>query len=99
MVAIETRQVTRSFGDADAVVFALKGIDLTIRAGESVAITGRSGSGKSTLLHLLAGIDTPTSGQVLVGGQDLATMSDDARTLLRRQRSASSSSRSTCCPT
>lgn len=86
MVVLETRQVVKTFGDADARVEALRGVDLAIKKGEMVAIMGRSGSGKSTLLTLLGGIDVPTSGQVLLEGRDLATMSDDQRTLVRRQR-------------
>ncbi|GAA0313805.1 ABC transporter ATP-binding protein [Kineococcus aurantiacus] len=63
---------------------ALDGVDVTVRAGESVAVMGPSGSGKTTLLHVLAGIVRPTSGTVELAGQDLAPMSDTRRTLLRR---------------
>lgn len=64
---------------------ALAGVDLTIAAGESVAIMGPSGSGKTTLLHCLAGILPPTSGQVMWNGRDLGSMSERERTALRRQ--------------
>jgi putative ABC transport system ATP-binding protein len=64
---------------------ALGGVDLTIRAGESVAVMGPSGSGKTTLLHVLAGILRPTGGQVLWRGRDIARMSDRERTVLRRK--------------
>src|SRR6185436_16756405 len=67
-------------------VEALRGVDLGVQQGELLAIMGRSGSGKSTLLTLLGGVDVPTSGQVLLEGVDLATMSDDQRTLIRRRR-------------
>jgi len=72
-VAVEARGVTRLYPGR---VVALAGLDLTVRYGEMVAITGPSGCGKSTLLHLLAAIDTPTSGSVSVAGQDLAHVHD-----------------------
>jgi len=83
---LETRQLRKAFGEGDARVEALRGVDLRVKAGEMVAIMGRSGSGKSTLLTLLGGVDTPTSGQVLLEGRDLASMIDSQRTLIRRQR-------------
>ena len=69
-----------------ALFEALRGVDLTIRPGEFVAVMGPSGAGKSTLLHLIAGLDAPTAGEVVVGGQPLASLDDDALTLLRRRR-------------
>lgn len=86
MDVIETRSLTKQFGAGDVRVDALWGIDLRIEQSEFVAIMGSSGSGKSTLLTLLGGIDVPTSGQVLLEGTDLATLSDDARTIMRRRR-------------
>jgi putative ABC transport system ATP-binding protein len=83
---LETREVRKAFGSDEAKVEALRGVDLQISAGEFVAIMGRSGSGKSTLLSLLGGVDLPTSGQILLEGNDLASMTDDQRTLMRRQR-------------
>jgi putative ABC transport system ATP-binding protein len=62
-----------------------EGIDLELRQAEYLAIMGESGVGKSTLLNLLAGLDTPDSGRVVLEGVDLATLDDDARTLLRRR--------------
>jgi putative ABC transport system ATP-binding protein len=67
-------------------VEALRGIDLTIRHGEFVALMGPSGSGKSSLLHLLAGLDHPTAGSIRVGGSDLASLDEDARALMRRRQ-------------
>ena len=75
-LAVEVKGVTRVFSGQ---VNALAGVDLTVANGETVAITGPSGCGKSTLLHLLAAIDAPTSGSVLVGGQDLAEIRDLSR--------------------
>jgi putative ABC transport system ATP-binding protein len=86
MFVLETRQVRKSFGEGEAQVEALRGVDLGVSTGEMLAIMGRSGSGKSTLLTLLGGVDVPTSGQVFLEGTDLATLSDDQRTLIRRRR-------------
>jgi putative ABC transport system ATP-binding protein len=72
-LAVEVEGVTRVY---PGQVNALAGVDLAVEYGETVAITGPSGCGKSTLLHLLAGIDTPTSGSVTVAGKDLAHLHD-----------------------
>ena len=72
--AIELHEVVKVFDDG--AVRALNGVSLRIDVGESVAVTGPSGCGKSTLLHLLACLDSPTSGTLAVGGRDLATLSD-----------------------
>ena len=86
MAVLETRALTKTYGSGEFRVEALRGIDLTIEQGEFLAIMGPSGSGKSTLLHLLGGVDAPSGGQVLVEGVDLASLSDDQRTIMRRQR-------------
>jgi ABC-type lipoprotein export system ATPase subunit len=65
--------------------FALRDVSFSIPSGEKVAIMGRSGSGKSTLLHLAAGIDVPSQGEVSISDHDLSTLSERARTLLRRR--------------
>ena len=83
---LETRQLRKSFGEGEAAVEALKGVDIGVASGEMLAIMGRSGSGKSTLLTMLGGVDVPTTGQVLLEGKDLASMTDDQRTLIRRRR-------------
>ena len=77
--------LTRRYGDGEAAVDALRGVTLTVKQGELVAVMGPSGSGKSTLMHLLAALDKPTSGTVEIAGQDVGSLSDRAVTLLRRE--------------
>lgn len=83
MLLIE--RVAKSFGHAPArrVLFD---VSLELRVGEYIAIMGDSGTGKSTLLNLIAGLDSPDSGRIVVDGEDLAAMDDAARTRLRRSR-------------
>ncbi len=85
-LAAEARGLARTYRHGTQTVEALRGVDLAVRRGEFVAVMGPSGSGKSTLLHLLAGLDQPTAGGVLIDGADLAGMNDDELTLLRRRR-------------
>ncbi|HXJ08691.1 MAG TPA: ATP-binding cassette domain-containing protein, partial [Burkholderiales bacterium] len=83
-VVIACRDMQKVYrGPQDVAV--LLGIDLEIRAGERIAITGRSGSGKSTLLHLLGGLDTPTSGTVAVQGRSLSEIGEAERGRLRNE--------------
>jgi putative ABC transport system ATP-binding protein len=87
MYVLETRNLKKVYGaDGEVSVHALRGINLQVRKGELLAIMGPSGSGKSTLLHILGGVETPSSGQVLLEGVDLATLNDDQRTIIRRER-------------
>jgi putative ABC transport system ATP-binding protein len=87
MYVLETRGLRKNYGaEGEVCVHALRGVDLQVRKGELLAIMGPSGSGKSTLLHILGGVETPSGGQVLLEGVDLATMNDDQRTIIRRQR-------------
>ena len=87
MYVLETRGLKKDYGaEGEVCVHALRGVDLQVRKGELLAIMGPSGSGKSTLLHILGGVETPSSGQVLLEGVDLAAMNDDQRTLIRRER-------------
>ena len=79
------RDVHRSHVQGSTTVHALRGVDLTVGPGELVAVMGPSGSGKSTLLHVAGGLDTPTSGEVLVEGRDLAVLSPRAAAAVRRR--------------
>jgi len=76
----------RYYGSGAAEVRALNGVDVSFGTGEFTAIMGPSGSGKSTLMHCMAGLDTLTSGQVFIDGEDVSTMSDRERTMLRRDK-------------
>lgn len=82
---LRVHNVTKSFGEAQRRR-VLNGVSLELRAGEYVAIMGESGAGKSTLLNLIAGLDTPDSGSIHVGGAELTALDDAARTRLRRAR-------------
>ncbi len=81
---LELREVTRIHGEGETEVHALRGVSFAAYAGELVAVMGPSGSGKSTLLTLAGGLDTPTSGQVLIEGRDLAPLGQRGRAQLRR---------------
>jgi putative ABC transport system ATP-binding protein len=83
---LETRKVIRTFDQAGTPVEVLRGVDLVVREGETVAVLGQSGSGKSTLLALLAGLDRPTSGEIHLGGQDLVRLNEEALAALRARR-------------
>ena len=84
-VVVAAHGVTRTYGEGDAVVHALRGIDLEIPRGQFTAVMGPSGSGKSTLMHILAGLDQPTEGSVTIEGEEITTMGDQELTLLRRR--------------
>lgn len=85
MTILELRGVSKTYGHGPTEVHALVDIDLTVEAGELVAIMGPSGSGKSTLLTIAGSLEQPTSGAVLVEGRDLTTMSARERARLRRR--------------
>jgi len=81
---VELRGVTRVYGAGDAAVHALRGIDLRIAPGESLAVMGPSGSGKSTCMNVLGCLDTPTAGSYRFEGVEVAELARDQRALLRR---------------
>lgn len=81
---IKAINISRKFGTGDAAVTAVKDVNLKVKQGEFLAITGRSGSGKTTLLNLLGGLDQPTQGQILLQNRDLSDMSDPEMVKLRR---------------
>ena len=83
---IELQGLTKTYGTGDAAFQALKGIDLTIRAGEFVAIIGPSGSGKSTLMNVLGCLSRPTSGSYKLGGVEVSGLSRDQRARIRNER-------------
>ncbi|MGD2162079.1 MAG: ABC transporter ATP-binding protein [Anaerolineales bacterium] len=86
MNVVQTKNLTRIFGSGAAQVVALDHVSLHVGHGEFVAVMGPSGCGKSTLLHLIGGLDRPTEGSVMIEGQDLSALDDDALTDLRRKR-------------
>jgi putative ABC transport system ATP-binding protein len=84
-VAARAVALSKIYGEGDAAVRALDGVSVDFDRARYTAIMGPSGSGKSTLLHCMAGLDTPTSGQVFIGDVDLTMLSEKALTLLRRR--------------
>ena len=85
-VALEARGLTKRYRRGDAEVTGVEGLDLRLDAGEFVALVGPSGCGKSTLLHLCGAMDRPTAGDVMLEGQSVGALDDDALTRLRRTR-------------
>ncbi len=85
MSVLETVDLRKYYGTDPNVTLALDGVSLRVDKGEFVAVVGTSGSGKSTLLHMMGGLDTPTSGSVLVRGEDLAKKNEEALTIFRRR--------------
>lgn len=81
---IELHQIVKSYGKGDAIAYALRGVDLSIKMGEFVAIMGPSGSGKSTAMNIIGCLDTPTEGKYLFQGVDVSSLERDQRALLRR---------------
>ena len=82
---VSAHGVTRRYGEGETAVDALGGVSLEVARGRLTAIMGPSGSGKSTLMHILAGLDRPTSGEVMLAGADITRMNDTELTRLRRE--------------
>jgi putative ABC transport system ATP-binding protein len=81
---VEAQGLSRTYGEGDAGVEALRGVSLAVEESRLTAIMGPSGSGKSTLMHILAGLDRPTAGSVVIDGVEITELSDTKLTLLRR---------------
>src|SRR2546422_5739124 len=82
--AVAAQDLTRRYGSGDTSVDALRGVSLEVQHEHLTAVMGPSGSGKSTLMHILAGLDKPTSGTVMIDGREITTMDDGELTQLRR---------------
>src|SRR6185295_18000493 len=86
MAIVAAEGVVKTYGEGRAARRVLDGVDLTVAAGEIVAILGRSGSGKSTLLHLIGGLDRPDAGTIAVAGEPVTGASEKALSALRRRQ-------------
>ncbi len=87
-VIVRTESLSRTFGHGQSAVHALRGVTMTVRRGELIAVCGRSGSGKTTLLNVLSGLDKPTSGKAWVAGLEVTAMNRDEQLRLRREHVA-----------
>src|SRR3954469_16657325 len=81
---VTATDLVRRYGDGETAVHALRGVSVDIAEGRLTAVMGPSGSGKSTLMHILAGLDSPTAGEVTIAGVDIGRLDDAALTKLRR---------------
>ncbi|ENK1243817.1 ABC transporter ATP-binding protein [Clostridium botulinum] len=85
MNLLEVKSISKTYGNGEAAVHALKDISFSVPKGEFVAIVGESGSGKSTLLNMIGALDMPTSGKVFIDGKDIFSMKDSNLTIFRRR--------------
>ncbi len=83
---LQTENLTKTYKIGKVETHALRGVSLDIKAGEFVAVMGQSGCGKSTLLHLLGGLLSPTSGKIIIDGEDISQITDAKRTDIRRRK-------------
>lgn len=86
MKILEVNHLSKTYGKGDTMVKALDDVSFSVEQGEFVAIIGPSGSGKSTLLHILGGVDTPTSGSVIIGNEDISKLNETALAVFRRRQ-------------
>lgn len=85
MKLLEVNAISKTYGNGETAVKALKDVSFSVPKGEFVAVVGESGSGKSTLLNMIGALDTPTSGNVLIDGNDILRMNDEKLTIFRRR--------------
>ena len=85
MAVLEVKELTKKYGQGEAEVIALDQVSFSVERGEFVAIIGASGSGKSTLMNMIGGIDHPTSGSVVIEGNDISSMNEDELAVFRRR--------------
>ena len=86
MAILTTENLVKTYGTGDNAFNAVDGISMSVEQGEFVAIVGQSGSGKSTLMHLLGGVDRPTSGRILIDGNEINAMNNDKLAIFRRRQ-------------
>lgn len=86
MDIVRMENVSKVYGTAENQVWALHGVNLTVEKGETLAVVGASGSGKSTLLHIMGGVDSPTSGKVIIDDKDITALTDEQMSVFRRRK-------------
>ena len=86
MNIVTMENVTKVYGENETRVWGLHDVNLTVEKGETLAVVGASGSGKSTLLHLMGGVDTPTSGKIVVDGKEITRLDDERMSIFRRRK-------------
>ena len=85
MAVLEVKELTKKYGEGESEVIALDHVSFSVERGEFVAIIGASGSGKSTLMNMIGGIDHPTSGSIIIDGNEIQSMSEDELAIFRRR--------------
>ena len=86
MNILEVKNLSKIYGKGDTLVKAVDDVSFTVEQGEFVAIIGPSGSGKSTLLHIIGGVDTPTTGNVIIDGTDITKLKESPLSIFRRRQ-------------